>query len=85
MGFPHTFSDLHIREYGCEGRFFRGAGVYAETDLVGGGIHVADAHLAEIHAVAGALDAVVVGADGSLTGYAGVLERKARLLEIENN
>ena len=27
----------------------------------------------------------VVGADGSLTGYAGGLERKARLLEIENN
>lgn len=27
----------------------------------------------------------VIGADGSLTGYAGGLERKARLLEIENN
>lgn len=26
----------------------------------------------------------VIGADGSLTGYAGGLERKARLLEIEN-
>ncbi len=27
----------------------------------------------------------VIGADGSLTGYAGGLERKARLLEIEHN
>ena len=27
----------------------------------------------------------VIGADGSLTGYAGGLERKARLLAIENN
>ena len=60
VGLPHALGDLHVREPGGEGRLLRGAGIDAERNLVSAGIHVADTHLAEVDAVAGALDAIVV-------------------------
>ena len=51
VGFPGTFCDLDIRENCLERRLLGRACVDTELDLVGGLIHVADSHLAEILAV----------------------------------
>ena len=60
MGLPGALRNLHIRKHGRKRGFLRGAGVDAEADLVGGGVHMADAHLAEVDSIGGALDAKVV-------------------------
>ena len=78
MGFPHTLGNLHVREYSREGGFFRGAGVDAEADGIGTRIHVADAHLAEVDTVGGALDAVVVGPSGEAVPHGFDVGRNGR-------
>ena len=60
MGLPGALRNLHIRKHGRKRGFLRGAGVDAEADLVDGGVHMADAHLAEVDSIGGALDAKVV-------------------------
>ena len=61
---PHALGNLHVGEDGGERRLLGGARIDAEADLLGCCRHVADAHLTEVHAIGGALDAVVVLAAG---------------------
>ena len=62
--------------YGALARALRSAGISAAPQAVGGAVgHNPISILIPCHRV--------VGADGSLTGYAGGLERKERLLELE--
>ena len=77
MGFPLALGNLHVRENGREGGFFRGTGVYAEADG-GPRIHMADAHLAEMGPVGGALDAVVVGPSGEAVPHRFDIGRNGR-------
>ena len=63
-GLPGAFGDLHVREYGRERRLLGGTGIDTETDFIGPGIHVADTHLAEVFAVGGALDTIIIGPSG---------------------
>ena len=60
MGLPGALGNLHIREHCREGGFFRRAGINAEADLVCCGIHVADAHLAEVESIVGTLNTEVI-------------------------
>lgn len=60
VSLPGALRNLHVGEDGREGRLLRRAGIDAEADLIGSGIHVADAHLTERHAIRGAFDAVVI-------------------------
>ena len=57
---PHALGDLHVSEDGGERRFLGRAGIDAKADFVGSGIHMADAHLAELGAIGRAFDAIVV-------------------------
>lgn len=60
MGQPLAVCDTHVGEAGGEGGVLRGAGVDAEADGAAALVQVADAHLAEVEPVLGALDAVIV-------------------------
>ena len=60
MGMPCTGGYLHVREKSRKGRVLRRAGVDAETDLICSCRHVADAHLAEMQSIGGALDTIVI-------------------------
>ena len=60
MRLPCAFGDLHVGEDSSERGVLGRAGVDSETYLVRRGAHVADAHLTELDAVMGALDAEVV-------------------------
>ena len=60
MGLPGAFGNLHVGEDGGERRLLGRAGIDSEADHVGSFINVANAHLAEIHSILRAFDAVVV-------------------------
>lgn len=57
---PRALGYLHIGELSRERRLFGRTGIDSKTDFVDTGIHVAYAHLAEIHTIGRALDAVVI-------------------------
>ena len=60
MRLPHTFCQRHIGEHRREARILGAAGINAEADRTGRLRHMTDTHLAEGHAVVGALDTKVV-------------------------
>lgn len=64
MCLPCARDNFHLRKHRCERRFFRRTGIYAERDVVASFEHMADSHLTEINAVAGALDAVIIPTPG---------------------
>ena len=60
VGEPLAFAYFHICKDCLEGGIFRAAGVDAELDFTSGLVHVADAHLLELDAIFGTLDAEIV-------------------------
>ena len=65
-----------VTTYGALARTLRGQGISAAAQAVGGAVgHNPISILIPCHRV--------VGSDGSLTGYAGGLDRKTRLLQLE--